>query len=67
MCDITVWVVKDEAREKVMENVDLIEEIDGGMRLVNIFGEERTLPARLVRFDNSSKQMVFRESAPKMQ
>jgi predicted RNA-binding protein len=39
--------------------VDLIEEVSDGMRLVNIFGEERTLKAKMVRYDNSEKRMLF--------
>ena len=39
MCDVNVFVVKNGVEEKVLENVDLIEEVAGGMRLVNIFGE----------------------------
>lgn len=59
MCDINVFVVKKGIEEKVLENVDLIEEVAQGMRLVNIFGEERTIKAKMVRFDNSEKRMVF--------
>ena len=59
MCDINVFVVKNGVEEKVLENVDLIEEVDDGMRLVNIFGEERTLKAKMIRYDNSGKRMVF--------
>jgi predicted RNA-binding protein len=60
MCDINVFVVKNGVEEKVLENVDLIEEAAEGMRLVNIFGEERMLKAKMVRFDNSNKRMLFR-------
>lgn len=59
MCDINVFVVEQGIEEKVLENVDLIEEVAQGMRLVNIFGEERTIKAKMVRFDNSEKRMVF--------
>jgi predicted RNA-binding protein len=59
MCDINVFVVKNGVEEKVLENVDLIEEAAEGMRLVNIFGEERMLKAKMVRFDNSNKRMLF--------
>ena len=59
MCDVNVFVVNNGVEEKVLENVDLIEEVAGGMRLVNIFGEERTLKAKMVRYDNSEKRMVF--------
>lgn len=59
MCDINVFVIKNGDEEKVLENVDLIEEVAEGMRLVNIFGEARTLNAKMIRFDNSQKRMVF--------
>lgn len=59
MCDVNVFVVKNGVEEKVLDNVDLIEEVTGGMRMVNIFGEERTLRAKMVRYDNSEKRMVF--------
>ncbi|MDX2455270.1 CooT family nickel-binding protein [Desulfosarcina sp.] len=59
MCDINVFVIKNGGEEKVLENVDLIEEVADGMRLVNIFGEERKLKAKMIRFDNSAKRMIF--------
>ncbi|MFO7713227.1 CooT family nickel-binding protein [Desulfosarcina sp.] len=59
MCDISVFVLKNGVQEKVLENVDLIEQVAGSMRLVNIFGEERILNATMIRFDNSEKRMVF--------
>lgn len=60
MCDISVFVEKNGGEEeKVLENVDLIEEVANGMRLVNIFGEERTLNAKMIHFDNSQKRMLF--------
>ena len=59
MCDINVFVVKNGVEEKVLENVDLIEEVADGMRLVNIFGEERTLKAKMVLYNNSEKRMLF--------
>ena len=59
MCDINVFVVKNGVQEKVLENVDLIEEVADGMRLVNIFGEERTLKAKMIRYDNGEKRMIF--------
>ncbi|HSO18937.1 MAG TPA: CooT family nickel-binding protein [Desulfosarcina sp.] len=60
MCDINVFVVNGDVEEKVLENVDLVETVAGGLRLVNIFGEEKTIQATLVSYDNSDKRMVFR-------
>jgi predicted RNA-binding protein len=59
MCDVNVFVLINGVEEKVLENVDLIEAVGDGMRLVNIFGEERTLKAKMVRYNNSDKRMVF--------
>ena len=41
MCDVNVFIRKNGVEEKVLENVDLIEEVAGGMRLVNISLEKR--------------------------
>lgn len=59
MCDINVFVVTDGVEEKILENVDLIETVPDGVRLVNIFGEEKTIRAAMVSFNNSDKRMVF--------
>ncbi|BBO85372.1 CooT family nickel-binding protein [Desulfosarcina ovata] len=59
MCDVNVFIMKNGAEEKIMENVDLIEEVADGMHLVNIFGEEQTLKAKMVQYNNSEKRMVF--------
>ena len=59
MCDVNVFVVTNGIEEKVLENVDLIEEVAEGMRLVNIFGEERILKAKMVHYNNSEKRMIF--------
>lgn len=60
MCDISVFVRKNGREEKVLENVERVEEVaGGGMRLSNIFGEEETINARMVLYSNSEKRMVF--------
>lgn len=60
MCDISVFIKKNDGEEKVLENVDRVEEvIGGGIRLINIFGEEETINARMILYSNSEKKMVF--------
>lgn len=59
MCDVNVFILKNGVEEKVLENVDVIEMIDGGMHLVNIFGEERTIRAQMIHYNNSEKRMLF--------
>ena len=59
MCDINVFVVNNGMEEKVLENVDLVERVGDGVRLVNIFGEEKTIHGTMVSYNNSDKRMVF--------
>ena len=60
MCDIDVFVLKNGQEEKLMENVDRVEQTeDAGLQIQNIFGERRRLHGRICLYDSSSKKMVF--------
>ena len=59
MCDVTAYLVSHGAEEIILENVEIVEETADGIRLVNIFGEERSLQAKMIRYSNSDKKMVF--------
>ena len=55
------FIIKDEKEEKVLENVDLVELEGNVVKLTNIFGEQKTLRARLVLYDNSKRRIVFEQ------
>ena len=59
MCDMAAFVVKDGTEEKILENVELIEARGEELELTNLFGERRTLRARLKRFDNSEGKLLL--------
>lgn len=59
MCDVTAYLLFNGAEEKILDNVDVVEEISDGIRLINIFGEEKSLNAKMVRYDNSAKKMLL--------
>jgi len=59
MCDINAYILKNGQEEKVMENVDRVEQVGDKMRLANIFGEIKSLKANITYYDNSEKKMVF--------
>lgn len=59
MCDIDAFLITDGGTEKVLEHVELVEDTEGGLRLVNIFGEERILQAKMVHYNNSAKRMLL--------
>ncbi len=59
MCEAHAFILKDGREEKLLENVDLVEMEDEGVKLVNIFGEQKVLKARLRLYSNSERKIVF--------
>ena len=59
MCDANAYLVKGDAEEMLLESVDLVEQDGDEVRLINIFGERKTLKARLKLFDNSQGKLLF--------
>jgi predicted RNA-binding protein len=47
MCESTAYIIKDGREEPVLESVDLLEESGENVRLTNLFGEEKTLRAKV--------------------
>jgi predicted RNA-binding protein len=59
MCEAHAFMVRDGEEEKVLENVDLVEVDEDGVRLVSIFGEQKFLKARLKRYNNREQKLLF--------
>ena len=51
MCELNVFLLKGEEREKVMEGVVRITVQDDSVLLEGIFGESKKVEGRLVRVD----------------
>lgn len=47
MCEAAAYLVKDGQEELILESVDLFEMGDEEIRLVDIFGEEKKVKARV--------------------
>ncbi len=47
MCEANAYLVKGNEETLVMENVDTVTPDDGGVTLVNIFGDQKFLKARI--------------------
>lgn len=47
MCEATAYLLEDNEPTLIMEAVDTIEPEERGIRLVNIFGEQKFLNARI--------------------
>ncbi len=59
MCEAHVFILKDGEEKKVLESADLVE-LDGDeVKLLSIFGEQKTLKARLKLYDNTKRKIMF--------
>lgn len=47
MCESTAYILKDGVEDPIFESVDYLEEIDGKVKMVNLFGEEHIIKARI--------------------
>ena len=59
MCEANAFILKDGEEEKILESVDLVETEGDEVRLINIFGEQKMLRARLKRYDNRQGKILF--------
>jgi predicted RNA-binding protein len=59
MCEAHAFILKDGKEEKILESVDLVEFEEGHVRLTSIFGEQKSLNARLKLYDNSKNKILF--------
>jgi len=59
MCEAHAYVVKDHTESKVLESVDLVEFEGDEVRLINIFGEQKILRARLDRYNSRGGKIIF--------
>lgn len=47
MCESTAYILKDGKEELVLESVDVLENQEGHVKLINMFGEEETIEAQV--------------------
>lgn len=47
MCEANAYLVQDEKEQLIMESVDKVEPEAEGLRLINIFGEQKFIKARI--------------------
>jgi predicted RNA-binding protein len=59
MCEAHAFLVQDNKEVKVLENVDELEVEGEEIRLINIFGEQKILKARLKGYSGSSRKILL--------
>jgi predicted RNA-binding protein len=47
MCEANAYLMEGDKEQLIMESVDTVEPDEEGLRLVNIFGEQKFIKARI--------------------
>ncbi len=59
MCEANAFLLREGSEEMVLENVDELE-VDGDtVKMVNIFGEQKSLKARVKKYINSEGKIFL--------
>jgi predicted RNA-binding protein len=59
MCEANAYLLKGSVEEMILDNVDQVD-VDGDeVRMVNIFGEQKILKARMKSYMNEEKKILF--------
>lgn len=59
MCEAHAFILENGKEEKILENVDMVSLEGDDVKLVSIFGEQKTLKARLKVYNNTESKIVF--------
>lgn len=59
MCEANAFIIKDGQEELLLESVDVLEQENGNIRLVNIFGEQKVLPARVKKLSLVDHKIIL--------
>lgn len=47
MCEAAAYLLKDGQEELLLESVDQLESSNGGVKMVNIFGEQKEIKGKI--------------------
>ena len=59
MCEAHAYLLKDGKEEKLLEDVDELEVEGDNIRIVNIFGEQKIIKAKLRRYQNRESKIIL--------
>ena len=59
MCEANAYILMNGKEKMVLENVDRVEMNNDEVKLIDIFGEQKVLKARLMLYNNSKGKIVF--------
>ena len=59
MCEAHAYVLKNGEEEMLLENVDQVEVEGDEIRIISIFGEQKSLRARIRSYSSTERKIVF--------
>ena len=59
MCEANAFLLNEGMESKVMENVDQLDVEGDEIRLVNIFGEQKKIKARIISYNGSDSRILL--------
>ena len=59
MCEAHAYILRNGQEVKLLENVDQVEVEGDEIKMVNIFGEQKILKARLRSYSNKDSKIVL--------
>ena len=59
MCEAHAFLLKNDMEEKLLENVDQVDVEGDEIRMINIFGEQKILKARIKSYNASRNRIVL--------
>lgn len=62
MCEANAYLIRNGKEELILESVDVVEpQEDGGFRLMDIFGSQKTIRGRLKVMNLVDHRILFEE------
>ncbi len=59
MCEAHAFILKDGKEEQLLENVDELEVEGDKVRMINIFGEQKVVKARIKSYHNQEGKIIL--------
>jgi len=59
MCEVHVYLQKNDGQEKIMESVEYVQADGSEITARNIFGEQKSVQASFILFDSSRNTILL--------
>jgi predicted RNA-binding protein len=61
MCEAAAFIIRDGKEELLLDSVDLLEPDNGNLRLINIFGEQKIVAAKIKQLSLVNHKIILEE------